>query len=264
MRRSMARALALASTLALLAAAAAGAAGHHGTVRVETVEAGNLVLSDAGGISPERLPRHRQVPIVARLHARIAAKDGGHPPAARRLVVDFDRTLRLDARGLPACSAAKLKARSTAAAKRACPGAIVGSGEAEVEVAFPEQQPFQATGPLIAFNGGVHGHTTLLFIHTYIDVPAPTAVVVEAKIAREGRGRYGMHTVTTIPSIAGGAGSPIGFDLKLGRKFTYRGHRESYLTASCPTGVYYTQGHVDFSDGTVLHVTHPLPCTPVG
>lgn len=261
MRRSITHALVLTMGLALITAAAA-VANRHGTVRVETVEAGNLVLTDAGGISPEKLPRHRQAPITAQLHARIAAKDGSHPPAARRLTVDFDRTLQLNAEGLPACSAAQLKARSTAAAKRACPDAIVGSGEAEVEVAFPEQTPFRATGPLIAFNGGVHGGATYLFIHTYIDVPAPTAVVVPTKITRESKGRYGMHTVTEIPPIAGGAGSPIGFDLRLGRKFTYRGHSESYLTASCPTGVYYTEGHVDFSDGTVLHVTHPLPCTP--
>lgn len=261
MRRSIAHALVLALGIALFAAAAAFAS-RNGTVRVETVEVGNLVLTDAGGITPEKLPRHRQAPITAQLHARIAAKDGGHPPAARQLTVDFDHTLQLNAKGLPACSAAQLKARSTADAKRACPDAIVGSGTAEVEVAFPEQTPFKATGPLIAFNGGVHGGATYLFIHTYINVPAPTAVVVETKITRESKGRYGMHTVTKIPPIAGGAGSPISVDLHLGRRFTYKGHPESYLTASCPTGVYYTQGHVDFSDGTVLHVTHPLPCTP--
>lgn len=263
MNRQLTRVGGLAIATALLVAVGAAASAPK-TTNVETVEAGDLVLTDAGGISPQKLPRHRQVPITAHLHATIATKDGSHPPAARLLEVDFDRTLGLNARGLPACSAAKLKARSTTAAKRACPGAIVGSGEAEVEVAFPEQKPFTATGPLIAFNGGVHGGTTLLFIHTYIDVPAPTAVVVEARITKESKGRYGMHTVTKVPPIAGGAGSPVGFELKLGRKFNYKGRRESYLTASCPTGVYYTQGQVDFSDGTVLHVTHPLPCTPEG
>lgn len=262
MKKHLGRATALAIGIGLLVAVAAAAKPH--TVGVEKVEAGNLVLTDAGGIFPRRLPRHRQAPITAELHATIATKDGTHPPAARQLSIDFDRTLQVNAKGLPSCSAGKLKARSTSAAKRACPGAIVGFGKAEVEVAFPEQKPFTATGPLTAFNGGVHGGTTLLFVHTYIDVPAPTAVVVEARITKESKGRYGMHTVTKIPPIAGGAGSPVGFDLKLGRKFTYKGRRQSYLTASCPSGVYFTQGHVEFSDGTVLHVTHPLPCTPEG
>lgn len=262
MRRSMTRAFTLAIGFALLAAVVAVAKSGQQPRSVEHVEVGDLVLTDAGGISPRKLPRHEQAPIEARLHAEIATKDGAHPPAAKSLDIDFDHTLQVDAKGLPTCSADKLKAQSTSAAKRACPGAIVGSGSAEVEVAFPEQKPFSATGPLFAFNGGVHGKTTVLFIHTYIDVPAPTAVVVEARITKIHKGRFGMNAVAAIPRIAGGAGSVTAFELKLGRKFTYKGRRESYLTASCPTGVYYTQGHVDFSDGTVLHVTHPLPCTP--
>jgi hypothetical protein len=262
MKRHLTRAIFPAIGIALLVVVAAAA--KPGPVREEKVELGNIVLTDAGGISPQKLPRHKQVPITAHLRATIATKDGSHPPAAQQLNIDFDRTLQVDAKGLPSCSAGKLKARTTSEVKRACLDAIVGSGKAKVEVAFPEQKPFTATGPLIAFNGGVHGGTTLLFIHAYLDVPAPTAVVVEAKITKERKGRYGMHTVTRIPPIAGGAGSPIGFDLKLGRKFTYKGTARSYLTASCPTGVYYTQGHVTFSDGSVLHVTHPLPCTPTG
>lgn len=261
MKRHLTRAIFLATGVVLLVAVTA-AARSRDAVRVEKVEAGNLVLTDAGGISPQKLPRHERVPITAQLHADIATKDGSHPPAAQQLNIDFDRTLQLNAKGLPSCGAGKLKARTTVEVKRACAGAIVGSGKAKVEVAFPEQKPFTATGPLVAFNGGVHGSVTLLFIHAYLDVPAPTAVVVETRITKERRGRYGMHSVTKIPPIAGGAGSPIGIDLKLGRKFSYKGRPTSYLTASCPTGVYFTHGHVDFSDGSVLHVTHPLPCTP--
>lgn len=263
MRNRLIRTAVPAIGIALLVAVAA-VAKPTAPVREEKVELGNIVLTDAGGISPQKLPRHEQAPITAQLHASIATKDGSHPPAAQQLNIDFDRTLQLDAKGLPSCSAGKLEARTTADVKRICAGAIVGAGEAKVEVAFPEQKPFTATGPLVAFNGGVHGGTTLLFIHAYLDVPAPTAVVVETRITKEHKGRYDMHTVTKIPPIAGGAGSPIGIDLKLGRKFSYKGRPRSYLTASCPTGVYYTQGHVDFSDGSVLHVTHPLPCTPKG
>jgi hypothetical protein len=261
MKRHLSRTAALAIGVALVAAVAAVAKPKQPS-SVEVVEAGNLILTDAGGISPKKLPRNSQAPITGHLHATISTKDGSHPPAARMVAVDFDRTLQLNAKGLPACSAGQLKARSTVTAKHACGDAIVGSGDAEVEVAFPEQKPFTAKGPLLAFNGGVHGSTALLFLHTYIDVPTPTAVVVETKITKIDRGHFGMHTVTRVPAIAGGAGSVTAFNLKLGRKFTYKGRRESYLTASCPTGVYYTQGHADFSDGTVLHVTHLLPCTP--
>jgi hypothetical protein len=95
-------------------------------------------------------------------------------------------------------------------------------------------------------------------------VPAPTAVVAKVKITRINRGHYGIHTVALVPTIAGGFGSVIKFKLSINRTFTYKGKKKSYLTASCPTGHYYTEGEILFSDGSMLHGVHVLPCTPNG
>ncbi len=257
MRRHLIRAVVIATGLALIVAASALAKPH-------VIRAGNLFLKDNGGIFPSKLPRHGQTPISARIDAEIGTVDGAHPPAVRTLDIDFDKSIRVNAKGLPACKESQLVARETAAVKRACPDAIVGSGEGEVEVAFPEQAPIVAKGPIVLFNGGVHGNTTLLFVHTYVDVPAPTAVIATVAITRISRGHYGLHTVSQIPAITGGAGSVIRFKLTIDRKFTYRGKKESYLTASCPTGTYYTEGNIFFADGSKLQGTHILPCTPVG
>jgi hypothetical protein len=263
MRRSITRALPLATGIALLVAVGA-IAKPKTTAPVERFEAGNIVAVDHGGISPQKLPRHGQAPITGHIHARLSTKDGSHLPAIEELTIDFDRTLHVNAKGLPACSAADLEARGTASAKRACPGAIVGSGSGEVEIAFPEQAPIMVKTPLVAFNGGVHGNTTVVFVHAYITVPTPAAVVAEARIVRVRDGRYGMHTVTRVPPIAGGAGSVTRVDLNLGRRFAYKGKRHSYLTASCPTGRYFIQGELGFADGTALHIAHIFPCTPLG
>ncbi len=230
----------------------------------ESARIGNLVLTDNGGIIPRALPRHEQAPISAIIDAHIATVDGAHPPAIRSVAVDFDKTIVVDARGLPACKRGQLEARPTPAAKSACPDAIVGEGDGDVEVAFPEQAPFSATGPIVLFNGGVHGSTTRLYVHTYVSVPAPTAVVATVELTRIHRGHFGIHAVAEIPRIAGGAGSVTRFKLRIGRRFTFRGRKQSYLTASCPTGRYFTEGTARFEDGTQLGLTHVLPCTPKG
>jgi hypothetical protein len=255
MRKHLIRAGAVMAVLALVAAASAFAKPH-------IIRAGNLFLKDNGGITPSKLPRHTQPPISAHIDAEIGTADGTHPPAVKDLDIDFDKSIQINAKGLPACKLSQLTARSTADAKKACPDAIVGSGEGEV--AFPEQAPIVAKGPIFLFNGGVHDGTTLLFVHTYVNVPAPTAVIATVKITRIHRGHYGIHTVSEIPRITGGAGSVIRFKLNIGRRFTYKGKPQSYLTASCPTGLYYTEGNILFADGSRLQGTHILSCTPMG
>ncbi|HEV2726680.1 MAG TPA: hypothetical protein VGV34_00205 [Solirubrobacterales bacterium] len=226
--------------------------------------AGNICITDDGGIAPDELPKRGKAPIEARLNGKIETRDGTHPPAVKTLDIDVDRTIGIDAVGLPVCRPGQIQSRPSAAAKKACGGAIVGSGEAEVEVAFPEQAPFRSTGPLVLFNGGVKGPTTTLYLHAYVNVPAPTAIITKATVTRVDRGRFGLHIATKVPRIAGGSGSVTMFDLRVGRRFTYKGQKKSFLVAGCPTGSWLTKGEVLFEDGTRLGISHPFTCTPKG
>lgn len=257
MRKRLIRAIAIGVGLTLIAVPGALA-------EREAFQVGNLIVVGNGGIVPKKLPKNEQTPVAAHLVGEIKTTDGSHPPALETLAVDYDKTLQVNAKGLPVCPKGQLVARSTADAKRACSDAIVGSGEAEVEVAFAESQPFAAKGPIYLFNGGVHGGTTLLYVHTYVAVPVPTAVIATVEISRIHRGKFGLHQITEIPKIAGGAGSATKFDITVDRKFTYRGKEQSYLTASCPTGHYYIEGQAQFTGGPSVEITHVLPCTPMG
>jgi hypothetical protein len=258
MTRKLIYITAVAAALALLTAG--GAAGDLGNRKEECAD--NLCVGDNGGISPTKLPKHGGAPVTARLIGDIATRDGTHPPALQQLEADVDRTIKVDAVGLPTCSEKQLEATSSATARKVCGDAIIGSGSAEVEVAFPEQKPFRSTGPLLLFNSGVHGATTNFLLHAYVDVPAPTAVIVKAKVTRIHNGRYGLHLEAHIPKVAGGAGSATAFDLKIGRRYTYKGRKKSFLTASCPTGSWATKGNLLFSDQTRLGFTHVFTCTP--
>lgn len=246
---------AAAAGLALLFAAAAS-----GKRKVE--QFGNLYVVDNGGIFPSKLPRHENIPVKARIEGKIGTIDGTHPPALETVMLEVDRTIEVDVAGLSSCSLSKLVARSSVSAKKACADSILGSGSGEVEVEFPEQAPFSATGPVLLFNGGIHGGVTTVLVHTYVNVPAPTALVVVAKLARIRDNPFGLRIEARIPRIAGGSGSVTGFKLDVGREYAYKGKRRSYLTARCPTGHYVTRGHVEFSDGTMGGLTHVFPCTP--
>jgi hypothetical protein len=249
---------AVAAGLALIAASVA--AGDRGTRQEHCVDV--LCVGDNGGISPTRLPEHGSAPVTARIEGEVTTRDGSHPPALQDLEADIDHTLEVDAVGLPTCAAKQLRATSSATAKKICGEAIVGSGTTEVEVAFPEQKPFRSTGPLVLFNGGVRGNTTNVLLHAYVDVPAPTAVIVRATVTRIHKGRFGLRLKAHIPKVAGGAGSATAFDIKIGRRYTYKGRKKSFLSASCPTGSWATKGNLLFSDQTRLGFTHIFSCTP--
>jgi hypothetical protein len=258
MKRKLIHITAVAAAQALIVAGVA--AGDRGTRQEHCV--GVVCVGDDGGISPTKLPRRGSAPVTARIEGEVTTRDGSHPPALQDLEADIDRTIAVDAVGLPTCKLSRLKATSSAAARKACGEAIVGSGTAEVEVAFPEQKPFRSTGPLLLFNGGVHGATTSVFLHAYVDVPAPTAVIVLATVTRIHKGRFGLRLKAHIPVVAGGAGSATAFDIEIGRRYAYKGRKKSFLRASCPTGSWATKGSLEFGDRTRLGFTHVFACTP--
>jgi hypothetical protein len=224
---------------------------------------GNVCVADDGGISPTKLPRRGKAPVTARLNGEISTRDGTHPPAFQTMDLKIDKTIELDAQGLAVCKTRQIEASTTATVKRVCGDAIVGTGEGEVEVAFPEQSPFSAAGPIILFNGGVKGAVTTVLLHAYVNVPAPTAIVTKAKITKINEGRFGMRIQARIPKIAGGYGSVTEFDLKVGRRYAYKG-KKSFLVAGCPTGIWMAKGQASFEDGTKLAISHAFPCTPTG
>ena len=63
----------------------------------------------------------------------------------------------------------------------------------------------------------------------------PTTFIVPIAIERIHKGIYGYRTKTTIPKIADGAGHPGLGLVRIGRQWTYRGERHSYVNARCET-----------------------------
>lgn len=205
------------------------------TAKWTTVRVGNLVFKVEGKLSPKAFPRHEFAPASFRTRAEIATSDSTHPPALREGVVYIDKN---------------------------------------GEIAFPEQRPILVESPITIFNGGVEGKTTTMYLHAFITVPTPAAIVSSFKFTRVNAGRYGLRGVAAIPVIAGGSGSITDFDFKIKRLYTYKGKRKSYDLTKCPDGVIKAKGTGVFKDEvadgvndgekTTISASLSFPCTPKG
>jgi len=231
MRRNTMVVLALSAAFALCVTAIAGAAS-------TKIRAGNLVLTFGGTTVPKKLPRRGYAPVKTVIFGKIATSDGTHPSALRESVVDIDKDVKLNVKGLPVCKPGQLTARPTSAAKRVCGKTTLGTGIAHASIAFPEQTPIRVTSPITIFNGGGNARRSKLLIHTFITVPVPAAIVTQVTIRKRGTG---IHAVAKIPVISGGSGSVLDFRFKLGRNYGFRGRKMAYSSARCPDGVFRTK-----------------------
>ncbi len=239
--------------MAVVALTVAGAAVAEKPVKVR---AGNLELTFNGGFTPKKLSKTKPTPIKFNISGKIRTLDGSHPPALKEFVLEADKNAGIDVKGVPTCRSGQLQSRDSAGAKAACRKAIIGTGTAKAEIQFPEQAPIPVNSPLYLFNGGKRGGKTTLFLHAYITVPTPAAIVTTIKIKRFKNGRYGLKSVATIPKIAGGSGSVTSFNLNI----TKRG----VLTAKCTDRKLQAHGMAKFSDGTKASATVVRTCRPKG
>jgi hypothetical protein len=223
---------------------------------------GNLEIEIEGGISPTALPKKTPAPITLSVEGSMKTLDGSHVPAVQKIYLEFDKHGHLNTTGLASCSVSKLQSTLTAQAKQACPKALIGTGHVTAEIALPEQAPFSAGGPLLIFNGS-KGNKQMLIFHVYANVPAPTTVVTTAKIGKA-HGKYGTSALVSVPSITSGQGSLTAFKAKLAKAWTYKGHKQNLLLASCPTGSLFAHGEFTFATGQKLSGNVTRSCTPKG
>lgn len=228
----------------------------------QVVRSGNLIVEIEGHISPTKLPKKKPAPISLTLEGSLKTADGSHPPVIKSLFLEFDKHGHLDTTGLASCRVGQLENTLTSQAKKACGSALVGSGKVSAQIAFPEQAPFTASGPLLIFNGS-SGAKQMLIFHVYAHVPAPTTFVTTAKIGKA-HGRYGTSASVTVPTIVSGQGSLTSFKATLHKSWTYKGKKESLLLASCPSGHLYAHGDFLFANGDKLEGEVTRSCTPSG
>jgi len=219
--------VAAAIALALLALGAASFAS------AEVAQKGTLRLSVTGRISPKKLPRKGSAPIAVSVGWRIKTTDGSAPPTLKTLGIEINRNGLLDSAGLPSCPYAKIQPASTSRALASCRPALVGRGHFSALVGLKGQEPYVSRGQMLVFNGESHGKPILLG-QIYSARPFASSFVIPFRVDRLAHGTYGTTLDATLPASLRAWGNLTEVEMRLSRKFSYRGARRSFLSAGCP------------------------------
>jgi hypothetical protein len=210
----------------------------------------DIVLHADAGFTPQSLPRHRFTPVQFSGHIEIDAKGGGKPVALRQAIVDFDHDGRISVAGLPTCPPERIAEASTEEARRACRGAIVGSGHIGVLISL-SGGPVPASSPLTIFNGPpVEGRPTVV-LHARTTIPGIQTYAIVVPIERR-PGAFRYRATLDLPPIAAGLGALTHIDVEIGRRYSAGGKRRSYVSARCSDNVLEAHGRLSFEDGTII------------
>jgi hypothetical protein len=253
----MRRGLPIGVAIALLAALAVG-----GSASALHLQVGKLLVNANAKVEPSGLPAKRSAPVEVTSTVRVSTTDGSAPAGLRKLVLQFDKHGSIDPSAFPRCTAAKLREKTSDAARAACPKAIVGEGIARAVVAFPNQAPFTISSPLIFFNAPPTGGKPTLIAHAYEQVPEPKALLVPLVVERIQKGRYGYQVSAEMPEIAAGFGAATLSKATIGATTKRGGKTVGFVNAHCEGGrlqvfgIVYFGGGEGFTNGTLVQPCH--------
>ena len=244
--------------LSVLALAGLAGAIYGGVALAESVTIGNATFTVDGGFKPTTLPKKELAPIELTAEGKVTTDDGTTPPVVDTVTVDFDKNGTVDTKGIPQCDPRKLENTTTAQAKRKCAKSLVGTGTTRAIVDFDDQDPFDAIGPLLIFNGKKKGKNPTVVFHVLASVPLPTTFVVQAVISKSPKPGFGKRVFIKIPPVAGGNGTLVSFDAKINKRPA--SGSKHYLLARCANGRFLADSEIKLRDGPTLSIGITRPC----
>lgn len=258
MRKRLTIAAAMAVGIAAFAVAAAFAA----QSPVLNAPDGNT-QSIAVTYKPQKLSKKVAEPVTLEVKTATTTTNpnanNGAPIPAVQAVVDFAKGVQIFSKGYPTCDASLVQNTSTEAALEACKKAKIGGGIGTADLVVGSKI-FPVTTTITAFNGKPVGGKPVILLHTYSQTPIQTTIVLVGAVSNYNKEGFGPRLDVTIPLIAGGQGAITGFQVKIFKKFSYKGKLRSYISATCPTKKMKSRGKFVFKDGESLTPTVKQSC----
>jgi hypothetical protein len=225
-----------------------------------TTQIGNLKVSATAEFQPRAFPKHGTLPATFGSIVRIKSVNGEQPPALKTLVFEFDKHGKLNFKGLPTCTVAKLEGTTPDEARKRCASSLLGTGVGKARVDIPGKPSLVMTSPISIFNAPPEGGKPALIAHAYETVPAPQALLVPFTVEKINHGRYGYRAELELPPIAAGDGAATLAEVSFGRTYTRHGHKVGYAEAECSGGRLQVYGKLLFADGSSLPSLLTSPC----
>jgi hypothetical protein len=184
----------------------------------------------------------------------------GLPSPAVHDVIDFDKGLSLQTKGLPTCALSSLQNKTTEEAEAVCGKAKIGSGSAITLI--PAGSLVTEPTKVTAFNGVPKGGKPTVLLHAYGQAPLTTTLVLVGTVTNLNKEGYGPRLDVIVPPIAGGNGAITDFKVKINKTWTYKGQKESFVNATCSKSKKLKyRGAFTYADGVTIDATHEQACT---
>lgn len=185
-------------------------------------------------IAPKKLYKKIFTPGTLEVTTKLTTSSpSGFPNPTTHVVIDFDKNAKVFSKGVPTCNASSLQNTSTEVALQKCESAKIGEGTGQALIsAGGKLLPAPAT--VTAFNGVPKGGKTVVLLHTYATTPVQTTLVLTGVVSNYNKEGYGPRLDVEVPLIAGGAGALTDFNVKINKKYRYKGEPVSFISAKCP------------------------------
>ncbi len=185
-------------------------------------------------ITPKKLYKKTFTPASLEATTKLTTSAASEVPSPTvRVILDFDKNAKLFTKGIPTCNPAKLQSTSTEVALQQCGKAKIGSGTASA--LLPVGTTIYTVEQVVtAFNGVPQGGKPVVILHTYGEKPIQTTLVLVGAVTNYNKEGYGPRLDLEVPKIAGGQGALTDFNVKITKKYKYRGKAVSFISAKCP------------------------------
>jgi hypothetical protein len=245
-----------------VAAAVVASAAFAGPVGAPVPSADGNSQAVGAVIAPKNLFKKTFSPASLEVTTKLTTSAAsGVPSPTTSVVIDFDKNATIFAKGIPTCDPALLQSQSTEIALEKCGKAKIGSGSAEALLPVGGKI-YTINQTVTAFNGVPKGGKPVVVLHSYGTTPIQTTLVLIGTVSNFNKEGFGPRLDVEVPLLAGGSGALTYFNVKIDKKYKYKGKPASFLSAKCPNSKKLKGRSVfTFLDGQTSNPTYTQKCT---